>query len=283
MARVGPASGEPRIRGLTIGEAATRLALEFPGLRPDTLRVLERRGLLEPRRTPSGYRRYTERDLDAVRRVLSPAEPPAPGAPPLPSARPAAPPLPPAAPSPAPPRPRAERAPAVPVPAPSAPELGATADNSGASRRIRPFAAPDTPAASVPAPTEAPAGRRRPPRWPDAEYFAPELGEVALAPPGLARAAGLEEHRVAELAGYGLISGADPATGADLLVARAAADLLDYGIEPRHLRPVVAAAGRAAALIRAAGGGAARVPAAPAAAALVRLEAALLRAALLDD
>ncbi|MBR7834016.1 MerR family transcriptional regulator, partial [Actinospica durhamensis] len=69
--RVGPGSGEPRVRGLTIGEAAARLAREFPGLRPETLRVMERQGLLEPRRTPSGYRRYAERDLEAVRRILA--------------------------------------------------------------------------------------------------------------------------------------------------------------------------------------------------------------------
>lgn len=106
---------------------------------------------------------------------------------------------------------------------------------------------------------------------------------MALGREGLARAAGLDETWVAELAAHGLISGRDPASGADLLVARAAAELLGYGIEPRHLRPVQSAADRAAALISAASGGSSRSGAAPAAAALVRLEAALLRAALLDD
>ncbi|MBR7837515.1 hypothetical protein KDL01_29820, partial [Actinospica durhamensis] len=166
----------------------------------------------------------------------------------------------------------------------SAPETAPCADNSGASRRIGPSPAPArSPAEPAAAPADTPSGRRRSPRWPEPEYFTPELGEMTLGPQGLARAAGLEPHRVAELAGYGLISGAEPATGADLLVARAAADLLDHGIEPRHLRQVAVAAGRAAALIRAAGGGTTRVSPAPAAAALVRLEAALLRAALLDD
>ena len=71
----GRGSGEPRVRGLTIGEAAARLAGEFPRLRPETLRLMERRGLLAPRRTPAGYRRYTERDLDTVRQILLEAAP----------------------------------------------------------------------------------------------------------------------------------------------------------------------------------------------------------------
>jgi hypothetical protein len=66
-------------------------------------------------------------------------------------------------------------------------------------------------------------------------------------------------------------------------VARAAAELLGYGIEPRHLRPVAASTESAAALVRAARGGSSRSATAQTAAALVRLEAALLRAALLDD
>jgi hypothetical protein len=263
----GRGPGEP-VRGLTIGEAAARLSREFPGLRPETLRAMERHGLLAPRRIPSGYRRYAERDLETARRILTAALPPAPA--PVPEPRPAQPVR-------TSPRPSAPPAPRRPEPAPAA-----TAEMSGASRAnppIPPKAAAAPPAAAA----EAPAGRRRSPRWPEPEYFTPELGEVALGPEGLARAAGLEAHRVAELAGFGLISGLDPATGADLLVARAAADLLEHGIEPRHLRPVAVSAGRAAALLRAAGGGSARFGAAQAAAALVRLEAALLRAALLDD
>jgi hypothetical protein len=125
--------------------------------------------------------------------------------------------------------------------------------------------------------------RRRAGRWPEPDYFTPELGEVAFGREGLARAAGLADEWVDELAAHGLISGRDPVSGSDLVVARAAAELLGHGIEPRHLRPVQVAADRAAVLIRAAGGGSSRSGTAQAAAALVRLEAALLRAALLDD
>jgi hypothetical protein len=125
--------------------------------------------------------------------------------------------------------------------------------------------------------------RRRAARWPDPEFFTPELGEVALGREGLARAAGISEEWLDELAAHGLISGRDPASGADLLVARAAAELLGFGLEPRQLGPASVAATRAAALVRAARGGSSRSRTAETAAALVRLEAALLRAALLDD
>jgi hypothetical protein len=126
--------------------------------------------------------------------------------------------------------------------------------------------------------------RRRAARWPDSEYFTPELGEVSFGREGLARAAGITQEWVDELRAHGLIRGCDPASGTDLLVARAAAELIGFGIEPRHLTTVRIAAGRAADLVKAAAGpGPSRPGTASAAAALVRLEAALLRAALLDD
>jgi hypothetical protein len=156
----------------------------------------------------------------------------------------------------------------------------------GAAQGVAPAASPavaqlpdeDPPSAESPNPA-----RRRSARWPEPEYFTPDLGEVALGREGLARAAGIAEEWLDELAAYGLISGRDPASGADLLVARAAAELLGHGIEPRHLRPVAVAAERTAALVKAAKGGSSRSASAQTAAALVRLEAALLRAALLDD
>lgn len=134
-----------------------------------------------------------------------------------------------------------------------------------------------------PASAGSPNPARRRGRWPEPEYFTPELGEVSLGREGLARAAGIAEEWLDELAAHGLISGREPATGADLLVARAAAELLGYGIEPRHLRPVAVSAARTAALVKAAKGGSSRSAGAQTAAAMVRLEAALLRAALLDD
>ncbi len=42
------------------------VAAELAGVHPQTLRIYERRGLLEPYRTPGGTRRYSESDLERL-------------------------------------------------------------------------------------------------------------------------------------------------------------------------------------------------------------------------
>ena len=42
------------------------VAAEIVGMHPQTLRVYERRGLLDPYRTPGGTRRYSREDLDRL-------------------------------------------------------------------------------------------------------------------------------------------------------------------------------------------------------------------------
>ena len=49
---------------------AISVAAELTGAGVQNLRVYERRGLVEPTRTEGGTRRYSEDDLDRVRRVL---------------------------------------------------------------------------------------------------------------------------------------------------------------------------------------------------------------------
>ena len=46
-------------------------AAELVGLGEQTLRLYERRGLFTPSRTPGGTRRYSENDLDVLRRVMA--------------------------------------------------------------------------------------------------------------------------------------------------------------------------------------------------------------------
>ena len=46
------------------------MAAELTGAGVQNLRVYERRGLVDPARTEGGTRRYSENDLDRVRRVL---------------------------------------------------------------------------------------------------------------------------------------------------------------------------------------------------------------------
>jgi MerR family transcriptional regulator/heat shock protein HspR len=45
------------------------VAAELAGVHPQTLRIYERKGLLEPARTAGGNRRYSDDDLDRLRRI----------------------------------------------------------------------------------------------------------------------------------------------------------------------------------------------------------------------
>ena len=47
------------------------VAAELVGLGEQTLRLYERRGLFTPTRTPGGTRRYSDDDLDVLRRVIA--------------------------------------------------------------------------------------------------------------------------------------------------------------------------------------------------------------------
>ncbi|HEX4864635.1 MAG TPA: MerR family transcriptional regulator [Acidimicrobiales bacterium] len=45
------------------------VAAELTGVHPQTLRIYERKGLLDPARTVGGSRRYSELDLERLRRI----------------------------------------------------------------------------------------------------------------------------------------------------------------------------------------------------------------------
>ncbi len=108
--------------------------------------------------------------------------------------------------------------PAVGLPGPRVPAAGAYADPSGAALL-----------ATVTEPT----------------------ANVRITRSELADAAGLTDEGLAELEEFGLISSGDGAylDGDALLVARTVAALGEYGLQPRHLRMVKAAAGRQVDLI----------------------------------
>lgn len=55
---------------LSIGQVLQRLGGEFPELAPSKLRFLEEQGLLHPARTPSGYRKFSDADVDRIRTIL---------------------------------------------------------------------------------------------------------------------------------------------------------------------------------------------------------------------
>lgn len=55
---------------LSIGEVLSRLRTEFSDITISKIRFLESEGLIEPQRTPSGYRKFTTADLERLRFVL---------------------------------------------------------------------------------------------------------------------------------------------------------------------------------------------------------------------
>lgn len=58
-------AAESRARGVYVISVAAELA----GVHPQTLRIYERKGLLDPARTVGGNRRYSEGDIDRLRRI----------------------------------------------------------------------------------------------------------------------------------------------------------------------------------------------------------------------
>ena len=55
---------------LSIGEVLDELRGEFPDVTISKIRFLESQGLIDPERTPSGYRKFSNGDLDRLRWIL---------------------------------------------------------------------------------------------------------------------------------------------------------------------------------------------------------------------
>ena len=213
---------------LSIGEVLSLLQEEFPDITISKIRFLESQGLLDPERTPSGYRKFYEPDIERLRWILrqqrenflplrvikdrlqSGAAPPA-----AHQSAPAAP---------APTAPSAQPAPVSPAERP--PEH-------------RPAPSPSPAPAPRPAAVRPPLSEEPPPRGPSPLDSGPSA--VSLSRDELANACGLHERVIAELERYGLVTGRP--MGRDtlydeeaLVVARLAASFMRFGVEARHLR-----------------------------------------------
>jgi len=287
---------------LTIGEVIGRLAADFPDLTVSKIRYLESGGLISPGRTPAGYRRFSEQDVEKLRWVLAAQRDQylplkvirqhlaADG-----------------------PRVSAGDAEAIVAtltsgadPAPGAdPDLDAAAGRSeaGAARERVP-AASTVPALTPPLPPLPQLPPLPPPRSRGATVTDPEfylaaradVGELHLGREGLAHTAGVSGSFVADLVAYGLLPNAEAYGGEAVFIVRAASALTEYGLEPRHLRPVLTGARNTAGLLgtllptrrhdgvtgsgRQAAASRAASRTAEASAAAVKLYAALLRAEL---
>jgi DNA-binding transcriptional MerR regulator len=241
LAQAGSAKTSAAPGVLTIGEVIGRLVGDFPDLTVSKIRYLESGGLISPERTPAGYRRFTENDIEKLRWVLS-----------------------------------AQRDQYLPL------KVIRQALASGQTAV----------AAGGPASGRTEVGVTEP------EFFqgvAAEAGELHLSRDGLARTAGVPGSFVDDLVAYGLLPAADSYGGDAVFVVRAATALTEFGLEPRHLRPLLTGARNTASLLNtllparrhdgvsavgrreASSAAAARPSSATAASAAVRLYAALLR------
>lgn len=61
--------GERQLPDPSLGVYGISVAADLVGLAPQTLRLYEERGLLDPARTSGGTRRYSQDDLDRLRRI----------------------------------------------------------------------------------------------------------------------------------------------------------------------------------------------------------------------
>lgn len=63
-------AGGPGSRSMSIGAVLNLLRDEFPEVTISKIRFLEAEGLVEPRRTPSGYRKFSQEDVERLALIL---------------------------------------------------------------------------------------------------------------------------------------------------------------------------------------------------------------------
>ncbi len=199
------------MRAHTIGEVLNRLRDEFADITISRIRHLEAEGLITPDRTESGYRKFTEDDIERLRFVL---------------------------------RAQRERDMSVEELHAALAELDVSdADQPGDPGVVdsSPAAASrNAPAASADSPT--PVGEAT-------LAFDLDTSDLQLTRADLADASGLRMADVDALCDHGVLRGDQTFDGDDLKIARIAARMLETGLEPRHLRMYRQFADREAALL----------------------------------
>jgi DNA-binding transcriptional MerR regulator len=216
---------------LSIGEVLSLLQEEFPDVTISKIRFLESQGLLDPERTPSGYRKFYEPDIEQLRWILT-----------------------------------QQRENFLPLRVikdrlegrPDSEPVDANGEETPAvapGPEPEPQPAPQ-PAEPQPAPTTARGGRStRGGRGAQTQAQGSALdtgpSAVSLTRAELASSTGLPDRLIIELERYGLIAGRpmgrDTVYDEDaMVVARLAAGFVRYGVEARHLRMYKVAAEREA-------------------------------------
>ena len=71
LRRLTPYRADAPSRAASIGAVLEQLKPDFPDVTISKIRFLEDEGLVTPQRTPSGYRTFSERDVERLRYVLA--------------------------------------------------------------------------------------------------------------------------------------------------------------------------------------------------------------------
>jgi DNA-binding transcriptional MerR regulator len=194
---------------LSIGEVLTLLQDEFPDVTISKIRFLESQGLIDPERTPSGYRKFYPPDVERLRFIL---------------------------------REQRERF----LPLKVIKDRLESGDPAGEAEEPAPAELVEVPAAvgAEATPERVPAWMRK-----ASPARAVDAGELQLTFEELASAAGLTPAQLHQVEEFGLVSGttvgrATYYDGDALLVARVCAALMAQGLEGRHLRAFRTAADR---------------------------------------
>lgn len=187
-----PSSAETR----SIGEVLAILKQEFDDITISKIRFLEGQGLIAPERTASGYRKFTDDDVERLRYIL-----------------------------------RAQKDQFLPLKV----IKGRLKEQEQRNDRPEEIQSEGRDSARV--------------------VVDVSTGAVAIDRTELAGASGLSESQLRELEGFGFVRGRKTLSGLSyddgaLTVAKLAARLLQYGVEPRHLRIFKTAAEREADLYR---------------------------------
>ena len=69
-AAAAPGDGASSVARLNIGQVLDLLRPDYPSVTIPKIRFLEDKGLIKPERTPSGYRKFCDDDVERLRYVL---------------------------------------------------------------------------------------------------------------------------------------------------------------------------------------------------------------------
>ncbi len=205
---------------LSIGEVLSLLQDEFPDVTISKIRFLESQGLLDPERTPSGYRKFYDSDIVRLRWILQQ---------------------------------QSENF----LPLKVIKERLEVGDAPGAPEPTDEVTTPPEPAAEEPVKKRAPRTKPLPSIFSHGGAENPlltEQSDVAMSLEDLSTAAGLTTGDVQELVQFGLLAPRDVAgrpvfDGDALVIARTAAEMKRHGLEARHLRAFKVAADREAGML----------------------------------